>query len=741
MTSFVDDDGNYIDYSGEDIALTKRAASIYDFKIKGDISQDFELDNNSVNRKALGYYGIQQISSPAMSKLPFNMIRNGNLIVRGYFVIRGNDEKFIQCFFISGNTNWFNALETNIKDFDWEPYTIDSQNFTRSSDSGMIFPIVDWMFHGDKTEWVYPTLIHTGGLNDGSEVFPSLLPCVYLNTIISEICSQSGIKLAGNLFNDPFYKNVIITPNRMDLQWPESIVNKTHVDLRLTSDQVFGGTSGYPLLNNKAQGSGAFDYDTTTGIYTAYYTAVYKWTVYPLYTVSQGYSWGVVKWDGSSFGANKTYVLPALGTTNDTSTVEAWVSVNKGDRFKLIVGSAVPFTLSKGTTATVEINSSIFDAAAGALTRFGVPIPVSAIIPDMKSIDLMKFLVSYFPSICYFDDISQVLTVNKIDSISESEDWSDYIINSKQEYGLVAKNNYIKFADVDDFEIVNYNKVSSTPYGGINIDTDFDIKVDKTLYTLPFGPVRDIINNHMIWQMPSIPLVELTLDKSFNFTSVTADGGGNSQFNGAAGEYSDGTTNYFTLYNLFYVGSDVSFYSGYDVVKTVTSSVVTGQSNYVATATGTVHTVKATFKESKHRLLYVIRDYPTYYNGSFRSWKTVREGTNTTYTTNHNAWFDKVRDGSPSDAYHQSMAMDNVPNTYNRNDTVGDLFFNNVKNMFNGPLTRAVMLLPQSVFQKFDFSKMVYISSPKINGYFFVNAINNYTDSKTPVEVELLKAK
>jgi hypothetical protein len=742
MTSFVDDNGNYLDYSGEDIAITKRAVSIYEFKLRGDITQDFDLDNNSINRLALGYFGVNQVNSPAMSQLPFNMIRNGNFIMRGYFVIRGDNEEHIQCFFISGNSNWFSLLETNIRDFDWNAYTIDSQNYTRSADNGMIFPIVDWMFHGEKNEWVYPTLYHTAGQNDGSEVFPSLLPCVYLKTLIDEICSQSGIKLAGNLTTDPFYKNILITPDRMNLQWPETIVNKTHVDLRLTADQVFPGVSGNPILNNKAQGSGLFEYNTTTGVYTAYYTAVYKWTVSPIYTVSQSYSWTVVKTVGTAFGAFETYVVPNTAGTNDSAKVEIWAKVTKGDQFRLFVGTAVPFTLSKGTTATVEINSSIFDPLAGTVTRFGVPIPVSAVIPDMKAIDLVKFAVSYFPSVCYFDDISNVLTINRIDGIVDSENWSSYLVNTKQEYGLVAKNNYIKYSDVDDFEIVNYNKVSATPYGGLNLQTNFNIKNDKTIYTIPFGPVRDIINQHMTWQIPSIPLMELTLDKSFNYTSVTADFAGDAEFNGAAGEYSDGTTNYFVLYNLFYVSCDQNFYSGYHTVKATTASKVT--SNRAAptgVSVGTVHNVKASFIESKHRLLYVIRDYPTYYAGGLHNWKTVREGTYTSYSTNHNAWFNKIPDGTPADAYHQSVAMDNVPGAFNRNDTVGDLFFNNVKNMFNGPLTRAMMLLPQSVFQKFDFSKMIYISAPNINGYFFVNAINNYTDPKTPVEVELLKAK
>ena len=55
MTSFVDDNGNYLDYSGEDFGITKQAATWFDFKIKGDVSVDFKIPFTAKNKKASRY--------------------------------------------------------------------------------------------------------------------------------------------------------------------------------------------------------------------------------------------------------------------------------------------------------------------------------------------------------------------------------------------------------------------------------------------------------------------------------------------------------------------------------------------------------------------------------------------------------------------------------------------------------------------------------------------------------------
>ena len=56
MTSFINDQGQEIQYTGNDLLVTRQVASFRNFKIKGDVSVSFNVPNSSPNRKALGYY-------------------------------------------------------------------------------------------------------------------------------------------------------------------------------------------------------------------------------------------------------------------------------------------------------------------------------------------------------------------------------------------------------------------------------------------------------------------------------------------------------------------------------------------------------------------------------------------------------------------------------------------------------------------------------------------------------------
>ena len=67
MINFVNDANESINVDAE-FALTKRAMSFSYFKIVGDASVNYNLPNNSDTRRILGYYGLNQVSSPALSK-------------------------------------------------------------------------------------------------------------------------------------------------------------------------------------------------------------------------------------------------------------------------------------------------------------------------------------------------------------------------------------------------------------------------------------------------------------------------------------------------------------------------------------------------------------------------------------------------------------------------------------------------------------------------------------------------
>ena len=64
--------------------------------------------------------------------------------------------------------------------------------------------------------------------------------------------------------------------------------------------------------------------------------------------------------------------------------------------------------------------------------------------------------------------------------------------------------------------------------------------------------------------------------------------------------------------------------------------------------------------------------------------------------------------------------------------------FNTIKKMLVNPTVKVTMLLPEKVFRDFNFDKFVYIKHKDIQGYFFVEKIQNYKDGSHLVRVDML---
>lgn len=222
MTEFVNDNGDRLEYSGEDVTLTKQIASFRSFKIKGDFTASFKIDNNSQNRQALGYYGLQQIGNHGFAPNPFSMIRNGNLNSSGNIIIEDDDGQDIGCYFVSGNANWFKAF-----DFYCNKITNTSLqvqwNITEIVASvgrtyGIIFPLIDWIFGRQKFDKYFMSggLRGVGDPANGADI-TEFYPCLYVHTMVRELARVAKIKIDGSLLNDQLYKTIIITPAGPDL--------------------------------------------------------------------------------------------------------------------------------------------------------------------------------------------------------------------------------------------------------------------------------------------------------------------------------------------------------------------------------------------------------------------------------------------------------------------------------------------------------------------------------------------
>ena len=213
MTSFVDDNGNELDYEGKDFAVSKQVISFFDFKIKGNSSVNIKLPNSAYNRSILGYYGSSQVN-PVLKKR-FNLVRDGNKYDSGYLIVSNKDEEEIEAFFLSGNSNLFDQIDFNCNEIVTTKYDTELFTLTPRS-SGIVTPIIDWLFNGEKATPSFHNDLTVDPLAAQAGTINEFIPCLYIHTLLDEIFVKAQVKLTGDLLEDKFFNTLIISPNKVN---------------------------------------------------------------------------------------------------------------------------------------------------------------------------------------------------------------------------------------------------------------------------------------------------------------------------------------------------------------------------------------------------------------------------------------------------------------------------------------------------------------------------------------------
>lgn len=721
MISLVSDSGQVLDYDGQSFSFSRQVASFIDFKIKGDFSVNFTLSGNSYNRSVLGYYGPLQQGNPAYSKQRFTVTNDGNPTVRGYIVIQAEDSNGdLECFFLSGNANWFNAMQFKIKDIDFESevITYDQVDARKAATSGIIFPIVDWAYNGYKLSTTF--LSHSNTLEGVYEMFP----CYYLHSLVEAVAVKSNIKIAGTLTNDELYKSIIITPDGPDLAWPDSAIFYTWVTRSANVAQAYPAADKLKFDTTQETDG---QYDTTNFRFTAKRTATYEIIVNANMSVNQDYTFTIYK-NGSGSGIS---LFTSTSSLNGTTTI----NLAKGDYIELFsVASTSAYNLLAGSSWRINIRKSIESYNTYGTICYVTP---AAVIPDIKAIDLIKFLTFYFGCICTFDEYSQTLTLNKIslyDKLNALDLTENYVSHSINYNTGATKNNIIQFQDGNEDEIISYNRQNIVSYGGGNITTSFTIdQSNREIYNLPFAPSWDRPNRSQIgWFMPFIKFYDLkdsenTADQA-TVTSVSSSGG-NARFN---------CTNTFNQASSELYRINTNYYVGYAFSTNVTSTYIEFfDVAFNKTATGNIYKQDVSKVSGTNRLLICRPGTNVSDAGGPASFYFIASSGTSTSSTAAVAWFDKPKLGQNIDSNLASLAIDPVlGRTYN--NTVSNLYWGYLKNAFNRPIIEAYLHIHEEVYQNIDFSRFIYLKTKDLQGYFFVMKIENYQDSSIPTKCSLM---
>lgn len=617
MTSFINDDGDELDYNGNDFALSKQTISIFDLKILSNVSVNLKIPGSERNRAILNFYRFNQVNGNQLISQVFSLVQDGNKIDRGRIILIEDEGDEINAFFASGNFEWFssfNFLCSEIRTTRWDRFWgVRSLVETVSATEGIIFPFVDWNYKHQKfskyiaQQELRVTPTSTTSLDD---YIPEIYPCLYIHTLVKELANHSGVNITGTLLEDNFFKSLILTPPGAKFEDP------------VTGEQVF---------NRNVIGSSS------------------------LYTT--------------------TVVKPEM------------------------------------------------------------------IAPRIKAIDFIKWLSVSFGCVVSFDPSANSISLDILARYNkaDAEDWSEYYRSHTEKYNDIKKNNYIKFKKSDDPDIEEYNNSNEIAFGDLNIESGRDDESERTIYTSPFPAVFDKVGTaDLRWACPYVPFVILTDGDSYAYTSVT-DGGATGtgsapdnrrvEFNGTGFPFDTTAVSVIVridddngLYDGFHVGSQISI-AGPTIYYSV--------GRFKGTSTGTIYIQSAQKMSNQYVLVAVPGVSPSSFTLSPEI--VVSGSSRTTVAT---AYFSK-----PYTPY-------SVLNNYNKGLAFGEInesFYNDIslKEAYLNPLTRAIteptlktkMVLPVAVFARFTGSRLIYLNTGKLNGYFIVEKIEQYKNSVTEVVV------
>lgn len=689
--TFQDDNGNTLEFNG-DFAITKQAISFFSGDLKGDVSITFSVENNSVNRKVLGYNGPQSIPQVAFTKQQFNRVRNGNNLDRGYIIIQSEEGKSLKCFYVSGNSNWMNKLNGLISQLDFSQYrklwSYDQINLTTSD--GICFPLVDWAYEGKKgnKDYINERIVDvsynaTGYVDSTQNYFNDFYPCVFLSTIVKEIFNQNNIKFSGTLFDDSLFKRLLITPSTGQI-------------LRDHISQVTGtGTSFTFSLASTYQMYDKFTetYDPDGKFSSNTYIAQHYGLLNIYFTLGPT----------AHFGG---YLIRKNGVAQSTSGTHSIFSVVPGDQitFWVINDGSAP-GISNVTFS--DFKFQVFDTLTA-----GDYVSPNDVLTDIKSIDIIKFIINYFGCVTYFDDPSNSLTINILEKIKleDSLDLTNYYLSHYVDYNVnQAKNNYVTIQDAEDNEIKVYNKNNIVKFGGGNIETDIQIKDSNTIFNIPFSPAAHNLSINGIW-LSNVNLVTLE-DGDIIIPGI--DFGSPNQIVRLQDSTTKANIGYYVLFfsNIAYPDVDVN--------------------------TGDVLAQTISFNQITPRLL-VYNPSTAISSISDSSTYTIWEKEiNHDYTDTPYGFFSKKTTGLDIDHLKYNASWDRINNIDYDDPSIKELFFNKISNVLSNPTIIATMIIPESVYQSYRFDQFIYLKTKDLTGYFFVDRIENYVDGNTPVTVYL----
>lgn len=697
----------FLDFDG-DIELERQVKLFEDIsETQGDFSYQAVMSKTSNNLTALGIPVPDSISKIVYTKIPAILYDDqGQELHRGSIRIEGDEDTGIKFSFFSGNSNWITQLVGNMTELRLTQYDVDINGTniqaSWSNTSGIIFPLIDT-----------GTLITRGYSNARSEDF---VGCFFIHTLLKEVFQQDGIKIQGELLDDPFFKSLVISTNTRSRT--DYVANSFFVG----SDtiQSFGALSSADITFEDQTGDFSVgDHITIVGNKDFYVNA--KMIVDLEITV-----FGVL------VGVN-VMVNGVLRTTGEISF----------DMDRVVRNVVVPnLKLEAGDYVTIEgqNGTGIPTVITGATFKFTPQFIYKAYgrgcVPLWTKQEFVSNILRIFNTVTSFDQFTGTLTINLFDKIKEKEpiDISEFITVDRVDYAefvqnYANQNNLVYDEGNSDEDLKEYNISKFLKYGNGSIEMVNEF-VDKTVNIVESDFATPISYRNFVFNgsMERINFVEFEEDDSQDITSVT-NSGGTPRFNIANAD------DFFEDNDL--VRLDIDGYNGDFVIDAVTTTYITVRGlTFTASATGTAtrlfHKVTT---DGNNYIFAVTKEHNTtdIFNKSpiYLDYDAL-----TTFVV---AYFNMLKLGMTiEDYYKQGLSFGPIQSPFFFQRTLIQSYWVLLGLILQDPVKLlTTSRYPLTVYRSIDFLRPLMIRTLETSNLYFPNRITEFPDGNS--ETELIK--
>lgn len=370
----------------------------------------------------------------------------------------------------------------------------------------------------DNEGYVYPMMDYTGKAASNDWLVTDFRPAVYLKTYLDKMFSYAGFSYDCALFNESWFKRLVIPFNRDKFQLPPNYIEKLKFKANMSTDQVV------PMILDFEEVTASFDneaspyFDNNNNFNTA--THVYTPSSKSTYNLTATVRASVVTTSGT--GSNTTVKVRLYNTTTSTQlafTNKTYTGTDSGPYDITVTASGVVVA----PTDNIEVRVSYSHLAGETLVRTmtlhgnaaavfynevqggniieGSDVPMAAIVPDIKIKDLFLAIVKAFNLYVQPDKDNETKLIisprNSFYNGGVTVDWSKKVdlgqpVEILPMGALDARRYFFTFTEDKDYDNDKYTQTYKQIYGEYTHEVANDFMTDTRETKVLFGPTPQV---------------------------------------------------------------------------------------------------------------------------------------------------------------------------------------------------------------------------------------------------------